>query len=142
MKISIKDDKTGVIYSTDMSDDNRHSILSMNFCASYTDIEVQDEINTNGKLTYPTHTIILPPEGTTPPWVDTIATQGYNIGSWVQESWTVDKDSYDIGCTDGYEVGYKECEEENTAKGDEDNNSEGIETILEDIKKDLNRQSE
>jgi hypothetical protein len=67
-----------------MSDENKHAILSLNFCTSYTEVEVQDKVEgDDGKLKYPTHTIILPPIGSTPYWVDLIATQTDNEGEWI-----------------------------------------------------------
>jgi len=83
MLIKVKDKKTGVIYSTNMMDGNKHSILEINFCTSYTQVTVQDEIEVDGKTEYPTHDIILPPFGTTPNWVDLIATQDDNEGVWI-----------------------------------------------------------
>ena len=62
-----------------MSDDNKHCILSMNFCTSYTEVQVQDEINENSKV----KDLILPPLGSTPNWVDLIATQNDDEGEWV-----------------------------------------------------------
>jgi hypothetical protein len=83
MLLKIKDKKTDVIYTSDMSDQNIHAILSLNFCTSYTEVEVQDKIEEDGKITYPKHTVILPPIGTKPYWVDLIATQEDNDGEWV-----------------------------------------------------------
>lgn len=81
MEIKIKQLDTGIIYSSDMSDSNKHSILEMNFCTSYTEAVVQDERDG----TYPTHSIILPPIGTSPNWVDMTATQEEALGEWVEE---------------------------------------------------------
>jgi len=79
MELKIKDKTTGIIYSNVMSDDNKHCILSMNFCTSYTEVQVQDEINENSKV----KDLILPPLGSTPNWVDLIATQNNDEGEWV-----------------------------------------------------------
>ena len=83
MLIKVKDNKTGIIYSTNMVDSNKHSILGMNFCTSYTQVTVQDEIEVDGQTQYPTHDIILPPFGTKPNWVDLIASQDDNDGVWI-----------------------------------------------------------
>ena len=83
MKIEIRDKKTGIIYSSDMSDENDNSILSINFCTSYTEVEVQDRVFKDGVTKFPTHTIILPPLGSSPNWVDLIATQEDNEGEWI-----------------------------------------------------------
>lgn len=79
MLLKIKDLDTGQIYSSNMSDDNKHTILDINFCTSYTQVSVQDEID--GKFSC--HDMILPPIGTTPDWVDQIATQNDPEGEWV-----------------------------------------------------------
>ena len=83
MELKIRDKKTGVIYSSNMSDENKHSIINMSFCTSYTQVEVQDEIEENGKKSWPTHDIILPPIGSVVNWVDLIATQNDNEGEWI-----------------------------------------------------------
>jgi len=86
MLIKVKNSKTGKIYSNDMSDKNTQCILSINFCTSYTQVEVQDEIDEDGRRTYPTHTIILPPSGVSLKdinWVDLIAIQEDNRGEWI-----------------------------------------------------------
>ena len=83
MEIKIRDKKTGVVYSSDMNDNNKNAILSMNFCTSYTEVEVQDVIEVDAKKKFPTHTLILPPFGSEPSWIDLIATQEDNEGEWV-----------------------------------------------------------
>ena len=88
MLLKIKDLKTGKIYSNDMSDKNKYSILSMNFCTSYTEVEVQDEIDNNGEKSFPTHIIILPSYGINLSdinWVDLIAIQEDARGEWVSD---------------------------------------------------------
>ena len=79
MEIKVKDDVTGIVYSSNMSDENKNSILAMNFCTSYTQVNVQQEID--GK--FPTHNIIVPPLGSAPSWVDGIATQGDHTGQFI-----------------------------------------------------------
>ena len=84
MELKIKDKVTGVIYTNDMSDSNKHVILALNFCTSYTQVTVQDEIiDEGGNKEYPSKDIILPPMGTKPNWVDLIATQEDNEAEWV-----------------------------------------------------------
>jgi len=79
MLIRVRDNVTGKIYSNDMSENNNLSILEIHFCTSYTQVEVQ-EIN-NGKGL--THTICIQPLGTKPNWIDLVAIQDSNAGSWV-----------------------------------------------------------
>ena len=83
MLIRVRDDVTGKIYSNDMSEKNDLSILEIHFCTSYTQVEVQDKINNGKGLEYPTHTICIQPLGTKPNWVDLIAIQDSNAGSWI-----------------------------------------------------------
>ena len=83
MLIRVRDDVTGKIYSNDMSENNDLSILEIHFCTSYTQVEVQDKINNGKGLEYPTHTICIQPLGTKPNWVDLIAIQDSNAGSWI-----------------------------------------------------------
>lgn len=85
MILKVKDNKTGVIYTSDMSDENKHSILNINFCTSYTQVEVQDEILEDGELKYPTHDIILKPLGSKVNWIDLIAVMNDNDGEWINE---------------------------------------------------------
>lgn len=87
MNLKIKDSKTGKIYTNDMSAENTQSILSINFCTSYTQVEVQDEIDEDGRRTWPKHTIILPVQGVLKDinWVDLIAVKDDNRGEWVVE---------------------------------------------------------
>ena len=85
MILKVKDNKTGVIYTSDMSDENKHSILNINFCTSYTQVEVQDEILEDGELIYPTHDIILKPSGGKVNWVDLIAIKDDNDGEWIND---------------------------------------------------------
>lgn len=84
MLIQVRDKSTGIIYSNDMGQNNKHSILSINCCTSYTQVEVQDEIEVNGKIVYPKHDIILPPLNSEPYWVDEIAIQNDPKGEWVE----------------------------------------------------------
>lgn len=83
MELKIRDIKTGIVYSSNMDDNNKNVILSMNFCTSYTEVEVQEETEVGGKKKFPTHTVILPPFGSDPSWTDLIATQEDNKGEWV-----------------------------------------------------------
>ena len=84
MKIKVKDLKTGIIYTNDMNDKNEHTILSIDFCTSYKEINVQDKIiDENGKKKYPTKTLIAQPIGSEPYWVDLIATQGDDEGIFI-----------------------------------------------------------
>ena len=86
MLIKIKDLRNGKVYSNDMSNQNTQSILSIHFCTSYTEIEVQDEIDNNGIKSFPKHTVILPPYGVALKdinWVDLIAIQGEARGEWI-----------------------------------------------------------
>lgn len=83
MQVAIKQNDTGQIYSNDMGADNKHSILAMHFCTSYTQVVVQDEVD--GK--FPTHDIILPAFGTEPNGlsyaIDHMATQNDPEGEWI-----------------------------------------------------------
>ena len=84
MEIRIKDEVNGKVYSNDMSDKNKQSILEIHFCTSYTQVKVQDTIETEqGNFAYPEHDIILPPLGSKVNWVDLIATQYDNKGHWL-----------------------------------------------------------
>lgn len=84
MEIKVCEKSTGKIYTNDMSDNNKQSILSLSFCTSYTQVEVQDQVvGSDGKKKYPTHDIILPPLGSKPNWIDLIATQDDPEGEWV-----------------------------------------------------------
>lgn len=75
MELKVKDKETGIIYTNDMRNDNSNKILSMNFCKSYTEVEVQTEKRV--------HTLILPPLGNEPIWIDLIAVQKDNAGEWL-----------------------------------------------------------
>lgn len=68
-----------------MSDENKQAILALNFCTSYTEVQVQDQIEIDGEIKYPETTLILPPIGTEPNWIDMIATQDDPEGEWVTE---------------------------------------------------------
>jgi len=84
--LKIKDLNNDKIYSNDMSNQNTQSILSINFCTSYTEVEVQDEIDNGCEKSFPSHTVILPPYGILPEyisWVDLIAIQKDARGEWV-----------------------------------------------------------
>ena len=84
MIIKVKDLKTGVVYTSEMSSENKHLITSMHFCTSYTQVTVQDEIETENRKSYPEHDIIIPPVGSKPCFIDLIATQGDNEGEFVK----------------------------------------------------------
>lgn len=83
MELKIRDKKTGVIYSSNMSDHNKHAIISMDFCTSYTQVKVQDVIDVSGKKKFSTKDIILPPIGSSPNWIDEIAIKDDNEAEWV-----------------------------------------------------------
>ncbi len=83
MNIKVKDTKTGIVYSNDMSDANKHSILAINFCTSYTQVTVQEEVDYNGGKAYPEHDLIVPPELSKVNWIDMIAVKDDTIGEWV-----------------------------------------------------------
>ena len=72
--IKVKRNSDGRVFDTDMRYGT--GITEINFCTSYTQVSVQEEID--GK--FPTHEIICPPVGTQPSWVDLIATQGDETG--------------------------------------------------------------
>ena len=86
MDLRVLDKSNNVIYSNDMSDNNKHAICEIHFCTSYTQVVVQDEIMVDGKIKYPTHDVILPPVGSKPNWIDEIATNGDPQGEWVNAS--------------------------------------------------------
>tara|TARA_R110000796_G_C14365335_1_gene413323 strand:+ start:442 stop:699 length:258 start_codon:yes stop_codon:yes gene_type:complete len=84
MELKIRDKVTGVIYSSNMNDDNKHTITALNLCTSYTQVTVQDEVlKKDGSKIYPEKDIILPPIGTKVSWIDLIATQNDNEAEWV-----------------------------------------------------------
>lgn len=83
MIIKVKSKKTGIIYSSDMSDLNNHSILQIDFCTSYTEVNVQDVIEINGEKSYKCHDIVIQPVGSKPCWIDLISIQGYDEGEFV-----------------------------------------------------------
>lgn len=84
MTIKVRNMKTGVVYSNDMSDANKHSILEINFCTSYTQVTVQDEeVNEVGDKCWPQYDIIVPPELSKVNWIDMIAVQNDPVGEWV-----------------------------------------------------------
>jgi len=83
MIIKVKDLTTGTIYTSDMSDSNKNVILAINFCTSYSQVNVQTETIVSCKVHYVTHDIIVPPVGSEVNWVDLIATQKDNKGEWV-----------------------------------------------------------
>ena len=76
--IKVKRDRDGKIFSSDMSDDNRCSILQIHFCTSYTQVVVQD-LDSDEKPA----DIVCPPIGMSPNWVDCIATQDCDNGKFV-----------------------------------------------------------
>lgn len=69
MIIKVRDKVTGIVYSSNMDPENKQAILSMSFCTSYTQVEVQNLEEGQIRL----QSIILPPIGTEPNWVDLIA---------------------------------------------------------------------
>jgi hypothetical protein len=83
MLIQVKENATDIIYDNDMSKD-KHSILEIHFCTSYTQVVVQDKIEEGGQILYPKHSIIIPPLNSRPNWIDEIATQGDNAGIWIK----------------------------------------------------------
>lgn len=84
MELKVKNLETGVIYSSDRSDDNKHSILSINFHTDYTQVNVQDEIvSESGQKTHPNFNIIMPPIGGKVNWVSLIIFVGSTEGEWV-----------------------------------------------------------
>lgn len=82
MLIQVKDKATGVIYNNDMSQ-NKHCILSINFCTSYTQVEVQDMVNIDGEIRFPVHNIIVPSLNGNLHWIDEIAIQNDSMGEWL-----------------------------------------------------------
>lgn len=58
----------------------KESIYEIHFCTSYTQVRVQ-ELDENGKLK--SLDIICKPEGTQPNWIDSIATQDDDTGTFV-----------------------------------------------------------
>ena len=81
MLIKVKDNQSGEVYTNEMDSDK--CILEIHFCTSYAQVKVQDVINESGKMSYPTHDIILPPLKGMVNWVDLIATQNDNVGEWL-----------------------------------------------------------
>jgi hypothetical protein len=86
MEIKVKQQNTGQIYSSNMSDVNQHKIVNISFCTSYTCVHVQTK--EGGETTF--HDIILPPFGVGGGWlnslgqaIDLIATQDDPRGEWV-----------------------------------------------------------
>lgn len=76
--ISVKRERDGKIFTSDMSAEE--SIYEIHFCTSYTQVKVQ-ELDEDGKLK--TLDIICKPEGSQPSWVDLIATQDDDTGTFV-----------------------------------------------------------
>jgi hypothetical protein len=63
MKIQIKDKQTGIIYSNDMSKENRYSILRIDFTTEGTTFEVQnEEVGDNGKKLFTTKELSVRPD--------------------------------------------------------------------------------
>jgi hypothetical protein len=78
--IKIREIETGDVYSSDMSEDNKKTILSIDFCTSYTEVEVQDEVleeDASGLVIkkYPTKCLIAKPIGSKVSFIDMIAVQ-------------------------------------------------------------------
>lgn len=92
MLIQVRNKENKKIYSSDMSADNKQSIIEIHFCTSYTQVIVQDQVEEidfltkDTKIKFPTTDLILPPIGSTPNWIDEIATQGNHTGEWVMQS--------------------------------------------------------
>ena len=86
MEIKIKNTETGVIYSNDMSKDNPHLIISIDFCTSFTEVRVQTKNKRNGwRSLSVSETLILPPLGTNSNPLYMIATADGTKGEWVTE---------------------------------------------------------
>ena len=80
MKLKIKDKKTGIIYTNDMSDDNKCRILSINFYLGYTKVRVQ-RID---RKKYFLRDLTLSPLGQKPYWIDIHETLIDGEGEWVK----------------------------------------------------------
>lgn len=76
--IKVKRDRDGKVFTTDMSQDE--GIYEMHFCTSYTQVMIQ-ELNEEGRLT--NSEIICEPVGTKANWIDLIATQDDDTGTFV-----------------------------------------------------------
>jgi len=81
MDIKVKRLSDGKIFSNDMNDENNRCILAINFCSSYTQVTVQEEVN--GK--FPPSDIICAPIGTDPNWIDLIAPKDDERGVFVNQ---------------------------------------------------------
>lgn len=84
MKIAVKD-REGNIYTNDMSDENKQSIIEIHFSTSYTQVIVQDQIvDDEGSDRFLTKDIIIPIEQDGLGYViDMMAVKDYEIGEWV-----------------------------------------------------------
>ena len=83
MKLISVEDNNGTVYTNDMSDENKHTILEIHFCTSYTYVRVQDEIITNGTKTYPTKDIIIDQTiNGKANVIDFLAIKASEIGKW------------------------------------------------------------
>lgn len=76
--ITVKRKRDGKVFNSNMNDESKLSILSINFCTSYTLVEVQDW---ETKEKQPD--IICEPIGSTPNPVDLIATQDCDVGEFI-----------------------------------------------------------
>lgn len=82
MRIAVKD-INGQLYTNDMSDNNKHVIIEMHFCTSYTQIIVQDTVEEGEKTIYPTKNVIVPLESDTLDYaLDMMAITDDEIGEW------------------------------------------------------------
>ena len=86
MLIQVIDSETNVVYSNSMRISNKHTILEIHFCTSYTQVRVQDEIIENGNIRYPQHDLFLDPLDGSMDWADFIAiTDNDHLGEWIRE---------------------------------------------------------
>lgn len=76
--ISVKRDRDGKVFTNDMS--VRESIYEIHFCTSYTQVKVQ-EYGEDGKMR--SSDIICKPVGVQVNWVDLIAIQDDDTGTFV-----------------------------------------------------------
>lgn len=75
-------DSNGTLFT--MPSETPHCILSMHYCTSYYEVEVQEyNHNDKGEEIYPTKTFFIPLN--TDNWIDFIALQGEEMGELVTE---------------------------------------------------------
>lgn len=78
MEIRVRNKRTGVVYSNDMSEKNEHLIVEILFFVEHTTITVQDKLE---ERKYRTSDIIIPPFGAElVVWRDV---QDVDRGEWV-----------------------------------------------------------